>query len=311
MKSISTITLLLVHTALFSQHLFTTPINASDVGSFWRAFDELEKDTTKNPFEHYISTGTPGLMDLNHQMIGGAVKLKKHVLQRIGFYRSARSVSSSWQDYIDKVNYVSQQLTVRVPGIRFPTVYLAIGIENCGSTMSANGIIIGLETLCYLPGEDPLGLNRSMENLPEMIATVVIWHNLTGDWDDSLLCRVIASGSAEFFTKQAVRDLKIKYPMWSRTDPYGEAHRCALWKKFVEDRNQKITTGWFWEYNKDVPANLGEWMGFTIVSEYFKVHQANPDVMQNCLNLTLLKQFVEDKMVLEYCGSSPALLPGK
>jgi hypothetical protein len=273
-----------------------------DVDNFWIAFDALLSDTTKNPFVDYLDKGSVGLADFIPSRIRSADRLKKHVIERLDFYKRIRPKIYHYKNYTDKIDHIYNRLRSILPQAVLPRVYFVIGRENSGGTATSNGIIIGLENFCYSESDKSLyGSTTSMDNLIDVIAHELIHYNQKTNNQVNLLNQCLVEGSADFLAEILVNDLQLEKPLWKDRNAYGKKNECILWNKFMKCKDDANYGSWLYSDAGKEPPDLGYWIGYTVCESFYKEYNTDNDIYEKLLNIDTLRNFVETKMAQSFC----------
>jgi hypothetical protein len=274
----------------------------SDVDNFWKAFDLLISDTTKNPFVEYLNYGTIGLADFVPGRIESAERLKRHVLNRIDFYRHIRESIYTYKNYTDKIDQIYEKFHAIFPDAVLPMVYFVIGRENSGGTATRNGLSIALENFSYSETEkSPHGLNSSMHNIVDVIAHELVHYHQKTNNEGNLLYQCLKEGSADFIAEILVSGLNLDSPLWKERNAYGKKNECTLWNEFIKSKDDTTYGPWLYADTEHKPADMGYWIGYKVCETFFKENRADKNVYNSLLEISTLKNFMEIKMLYSFC----------
>ena len=266
----------------------------SDVTAFWEVYDRFWQDTTQNPFEAYLETGSAGLKDFIPTRIISAPALKLSVIEDHEYYDKIR-IS---QPDVHRISSVVQQTFTALkkiyPHAALPDVYLVIGRITSGGTATENGIIVGLETfsaseVTSISGRKSLPLNY----IPDLVAHELIHfqqHYAHGSF--TLLNTSLREGSADFIASL------MGYPgvklMNGNVYEYGDEHEKELWTKFDKEKESIDYSDWLYNFGsvQDFPSDLGYWMGYKICEAYYYNAQNKLQALKDMLLINDFEEFL-------------------
>ena len=244
----------------------------SDVDAFWKAFDLFKRDTTTNPFEDYLTKGTPAIQQFLPYRIKDAHQFKKMIKNEIRYYESIRPYSKEILTYEEQVREYFTRFKRLYPHAIFPDVYFVIGQMNTGGTIFDGGIIIGMEqfaadSLTTSYGQPAM----SIAKLPFVITSALIFYQQKpAHTGYTLLRQCIIQGSADFVTSLVLDEDK-DILLNSKNYQYGEQHEEALMKEFLREKDSSDFSKWLYQGQLigERPADLGYWVGYKITEAYY------------------------------------------
>ena len=227
-----------------------------DIENFWMAFDEFEKDTTKNPFEKkYIDIGSSGVKGFTPYRIQSAEHLYKTVKQRRADYAAVRAATLRIKEAEKQSRTAFYALKYWYPQAQFPPVYFVIGAYNSGGTSGEAGLIIGAE------------MQTNIANIPHLVAHELI-HFQKKAWKESptLLEQSLVEGSADF-----LGELISGVNTNKAATGYGNKNEERLCREFVARMDSADYKDWLYGVSgkDDRPNDLGYWIGYKITERYF------------------------------------------
>lgn len=243
----------------FSQSV-TDPLKAlfitEDIANFWNAFDQLQKEPHKNPFETYIKKGSLGVQAFTKGRIESADALLQTVTKRKQDYLKARDNTLKILEMEKQCRASCMALKHLYPQAVFPNVYFVVGRFNSGGHSNPKGLIIGAEMV-------------ESTRVPYMVA-----HELVHYQQDSiprehlnLLAACINEGSADF-----IGELISGGGLNKETYKYGDANEKRLWNEFKQIMDDKEDShDWMYNYRpkNGYPPDLGYWIGYKITEAYY------------------------------------------
>jgi hypothetical protein len=143
-----------VHAATMSLH--QPDIRTSDVDRFFQLYDRTHGKPSEAQLQsQYLDRGTDGLKQFVASRIDNAGKLAAAIAKAPQVYASARHCASALPAVRRQLRDVFTRLDEIDPAAAFPPVTVVIGRNNTGGTTTADGVIIGLETICRANWMDP------------------------------------------------------------------------------------------------------------------------------------------------------------
>ncbi|CAD5291883.1 MULTISPECIES: DUF2268 domain-containing putative Zn-dependent protease [unclassified Imperialibacter] len=256
----------------------------SDIEHFWSAFD---KDNGKNQAmtyeSEYLSKASAGLKSFIKLRIGNANNLTKAIYENREQYENIRTGSQALASKEDEIRSYFSKLGSLYPKTIFPDVYFLIGRNNSGGTISAKGLLIGVE------------MYEDSDMIPEVVVHELIHYQQRYYFklkSFTLLEQSIKEGSADF-----VCELVTGTRPYKEIYQYGNAHEGELKAEFQQIMNRKWKEGWNgWMYGgaKDGrPDDLGYWMGYQIVKAYYDKSEEEKKAVKEILTIRNFERFVE------------------
>jgi hypothetical protein len=196
----------------------------------------------------YIDPGTVGLEDLNRIGRVDAEGLAKIIESYANYYKAIRQVTLDIGKQRAETVSAFRKLKELYPPASFPDTYFAIGHFEGGGTASNNGLLINAEHYARAPevpttelGEWEKAHAQTPSELPTVIAHEMVHFHQAYSSQDSLLCKCLNEGSADFVSELTVGRL---------VAPIQKAHEWAdprerqLWEEFQKDMNGTDISHW-------------------------------------------------------------------
>jgi hypothetical protein len=264
-------------------------IVTSDVAAFWTAFDRIKSNTDTVPLREYIDNGTVGLKDFTEARWKNSKTLTQAVWQQRAYYASVRNTSLAAAETAPQIRAAFAIADTLIDDAIFPDVYFTIGWMATGGTVSAHGLLIGVELFSLAPDSPVATLSpwqksvvRSTDILPAVVAHELVHYQQTPD-ARTLLSQAIHEGVADFIGKMlAGRSLN------EHIEAYGLEHEAQLWAEFQQamygtDISRWLYNGGSLAVSSTRPADLGYFMGARIAEAYYKrasnKHQAIQEIL--------------------------------
>ena len=257
----------------------------SDIKNFWIAFDSVKRSKS-NPFERYLKKGSIGLQGFIPNRIMSADSLLNMVERRREDYEKMRNIETKIKEKEKRIIPYFYALEYWYPYAVYPPVYFVIGRFNSGGTSSDDGLLIGAEKL------------SSLDHLPELVIHESI--HFQQKWPEggntNLLQQSILEGSADFIA-ELVTGIKGNI----KANEYGNNHKDALCKEFVQIMDQESMQDWLYGTSgKDNrPNDLGYWIGYEIVKAYFDKMKDKKLAVNHILNIDNYTRFLRESGFLK------------
>ena len=269
----------------FGQTKFSTEPDSSvfltkDIDNFWRAFDDFKKDTTRNAFgPEYVDIGSQGVKGFTPYRIQNADHLFKTVKKKEADYVKVRDNTLKIKTKEKQCRSTFYALKYWYPQAEFPPVYFVIGAFNSGGTSGDSGLYIGAEKLDNIDG------------IPYLVAHELI-HFQQKNWPQkpTLLEQSIKEGSADF-----IGELISGVNLNKAANDYGNKNTDRLCKEFVTVMDSTKDIDWLYGVSgkDDRPNDLGYWMGYKIVEQYFIKAPDKKKAIYEILNIKNFKDFLD------------------
>jgi len=249
-------------------------VTTIDIDHFWNAFDHLKNcktfsDSVDSFQQLYLDKATNGLLDFIQARDLTAEKFVYAVSKNAAFYKSVRKNTYEAKKAEPIIEEVFTRFKEIYTDFKPFKVCFAVGIKNTGGTVSNQFVLIGTEVSTSIDNTDSVNTDEIIKKLKGIVAHECV-HTQQKAYADTnsikcpLLYQSIMEGSCDF-----IAELITGNP---RSNQYGEKNENKLWREFKNELcNENIGK---WLYNgyavKDKPADLGYFIGYSIVKEYYK-----------------------------------------
>src|SRR5580704_4404930 len=181
-----------------------------DIPRFWQVFDEATLKDAGSAFQRdYLDSGSAGLHDFLENRIQSGRHLASTVAARPRYYAAIRenTLALDHPPVIKEAIRASfRRLKEIYPAAVFPDVYFVIGAMNSAGTVSAAGLLIGLEMNARgesTPVDELTDWERAVTgqiaNLPHIVAHELIHIQQPADSGKTTLLRqALNEGGADF-----------------------------------------------------------------------------------------------------------------
>lgn len=266
-------------------------ILTQDVTRFFEVYDAAGGHPTAIDLQRrYIDPGTTGL----HQFTGlrnlTGETLQAALLKHPEVFSGARRCVAVMPAARARVAVALHKLGVLYPAARFPPVTFLIGRGSTGGTTSANGVLIGVETLCAANFMDSDLESRFVHLIAHEYVHVQQPLAQTEDPKVTVLTASVIEGGAEFIaelTSGAVGNGQLQ--VWTR------GQEKAIETAFVADEDKTDLSKWL--YNgpgtPDKPGDLGYWVGYRIAKAYYQHARDKRAAIRDIIEVRDARQFVK------------------
>jgi hypothetical protein len=259
-------------------------MRADDVDRFYRVYDAAHGEPTAAQLQAgYLDPGSEALHQFVVSRIGDAGKLAGAIAKRPASYAGARACLGELAKTNSQLPSVYARLADVYPKAKFPPVSFVIGRDSTGGTTTADGIVIGLETMCRmnLMGAD-VGdrfthiIAHELAHVQQPASAVDAPPNAT------LLFQALVEGGAEFVAELTSGDVSYGHmKTWTR------GKECAIEQAFQKDATGSDLSHWL--YNgfgtSDKPGDLGYWVGYRISKAYYAQAIDKKQAISDLLNV--------------------------
>jgi hypothetical protein len=266
-----------------------------DIERFWKAFDAFKLDTTSNPFQDYLTNGTPALTSLREYRIPDAEIFKKVVKRNLHYYEHIRNSPVDVHVYRQQVIKYLNRLKEIYPKAVFPDIYFVIWLMNTGGTTFNEGVIIGTEKFVTDTSrvEGYGNWTISAEKLPFIVAAgAVFFQQKPAHTGNTLLRQCVIQGSADFVTGLILgedKHLLFDAPNYR----YGEQYEEALVKEFLKVKDSDDFSGWLYSKHETRPADLGYYIGYKITEAYYNNAPDKTRALDEILKINDFERFLQ------------------
>ena len=292
----------------------------SDIDNFWRAFDlaSIETDQARKIaiFQtEYFDKGSVGLQDFLRLRIKSAKELVETIEKLPLFYASIRTSSRRVAEMEKQMRRNFQKFKRLYPDAEFPDVYFLIGTTSTGGTISENGLLIGTEQYsltpetpsqefadllkAFMPNEDENQIQllaskyfetvfKPVEMLPSIVVHELCHFNQKLPESKTLLGRALHEGPCDFIAQVVVGEV-----INPKQKIYGNQHEKELWLEFNSRLDDTNTSDWFNNVltSKDMPSDLGYYMGYKISEAYYQNAKSKRQKRQAIRDILEIKDY--------------------
>lgn len=277
-------------------------VRSADAHHFVDAWRQLDPaDSTCAPVADYLRQESRGLAAYRRKFNVGQRDLCLAIRRSPARYAALEAKLPALDSVTDQVRSLFATFAKLHAPKRLPGVYFIVGNGISAGSTTRGGrpmILVGME------------LNRSMENLPRLMAHELIhtqqeypfFGSMTGGPSllrGSLLRHSIVEGSADFLA-ELVTGTPVR-------NAFGESHEAELWDAFQREANGTQYRRWLYNGRDSVargewPPDLGYWIGYRISKSYYE--NAN-DKQKAIGDILSIRDFPRFLAASKYDGTGP------
>lgn len=264
-------------------------VQTLDIDHFWEAFDNLKyaqkhSDSVATIQRIYLDRATDGLLDFIKARSFTAEKFVKQIAARPKFYASVRKNTYEVKKAAPLINELFIKFKDIYPNFKPFKVCFAIGLVNTGGTVSDNFVLIGTEVSTSTKGVDlsefkGSAFSKVLESEGDIVQKIknIVAHECVHTQQKTPLdqngvgCQLLGDVLKEGFC-DFIGELIAGGQINKVAQTYGDQHEKELWKKLKDEMCTDNYKSWLYNYGttpKDVPADLGYYMGYQIAKEYY------------------------------------------
>lgn len=219
----------------------------------------------------YLDRGTPGVAIFTPNRIQNAENLAKAVAGNTAAYRRAISVClPAARQMQDEASTIIARIGAMLGEPEAATAYVVFGAGNSGGTAGAEGLVLGLEVICFLADSAPAVKQVLRDFIAHEMAHVYQSRAGVKESADDLLHQSMVEGFADFVME---RVLEGAARTGTERQAYGLAIEAVLWREFKSDvDSRRAKTEWLYVQRMSVPgrpADMGYWIGKRICEAYY------------------------------------------
>jgi len=243
-------------------------IRTDDVDRFYRVYDAAHgKPSAEDLQAQYLDPGSPGLHQFVTSRIGSAHQLAEAVAKAPAVFDGARRCASALPEVRKRLPAVFDKLAAIYPQASFPPVTLVVGRNTTGGTTTADGVIVGLESICRADWLQPDLADRFVHLIAHEYAHV---QQPAAQVDPppgaTLLFQSLLEGGADFVGELTSGEVSnVQLTKWTL------GKECAIEHAFQKDASGADVSQWL--YNgvgtADKPGDLGYWVGYQVAKAYY------------------------------------------
>ena len=170
----------------------------------------------------------------------------------------------------DEASTIIARIGARLGEPEAATAYVVFGAGNSGGTAGAEGLVLGLEVICFLADSAPAVKQVLRDFIAHEMAHVYQSRAGVKESADDLLHQSMVEGFADFVME---RVLEGAARTGTERQAYGLAIEAVLWREFKSDvDSRRAKTEWLYVQRMSFPgrpADMGYWIGKRICEAYY------------------------------------------
>lgn len=278
-------------------------IVTKDIHNFWEAYNLAQKDTTnvyKVYKKFYFDKASNGMDDYMGAKVSSIKSFIKHINSHPKLYKTIRANTLKVDAYKLEIQKSFEKLKSIYEDAKFPDVYFVIGALTSAGTVSASGLLIGVNQIS--DGEnvntDELDTNTKLlmntsKYVPNIVSHELIHFQQNGMKRDTItLGYVIKEGMADFIGELISGETANR-----KIFDWTKEKEKQIWSDFKKDMYHDRYNNWIANYysvSKDSYPDLGYWIGYEICKSYYENKKDKKQAIYNMLHIQDYKQFLKD-----------------
>ncbi len=274
-------------------------IVTSDIALFWKAYDLAKPENDLIVFrDEYLRKGSIGLKEFTRARIGSSCGLVDAIDKHPKYYPSLREGSLKVDSYKERIRASFHRLNEKYDGAVFPNVYFLVGRMNSAGTLTAEGLLIGIDMFGRtknMPLEELSDWHKAVikpsEAIPFVVAHELIHYQQKYPTEHTtLLQQAITEGSADFIAELIAGGHGNEH-----LHAYGNPREKELWLEFKKEMTGTDSSNWLFQGDKakNRPADLGYYIGYKICEAYYKHTVDKKQAIKDILEVKDFEQFLK------------------
>ncbi|MDP4537369.1 DUF5700 domain-containing putative Zn-dependent protease [Alkalimonas collagenimarina] len=235
-------------------------------GLFRQYGEELSAEELQR---YYLEPGSDGIRIFTPYRIIDADNLAKEVSQNRDLYQKAISLCLPVvRSLAEESERIMQEVADSIGEQESAPAYVVFGGNNSGGTASAEGLVIGIETVCNLiDSEEEFAQSFTYLIAHEMVH-VYQSRLVSIEGQPSLLELTLIEGVADFIAEKILG--RVDFSATARTE-YGLNNEARLWQEFKTVMDSTETGDWMYrqQATDGKPADMAYWIGKRIAEAYY------------------------------------------
>ncbi len=278
-------------------------IVTNDIHHFWNAYDLSRKDsanTHKIYKKEYFDKASDGMEDYMASKVSSINYFIEHIQSLPKLYETIRENTLKVDAYKVEVQKSFENFKALYSEAKFPDVYFVIGSFTSAGTVSASGLLIGINQVSdgenvnteELDSGDTLLMNKS-KYVPNIVAHELIHFQQDGIKKDTItLGYAIKEGMADFIGELISGDTANR-----KIFDWAKGKEKQIWADFKKDMYYDRYNNWIANYglvSKDSYPDLGYWIGYEICKSYYENTKDKKQAIYDMLHIQDYRKFLTD-----------------
>lgn len=242
----------------------------SDAEVFAGLFSQYGEELSAEELQrYYLDPGSDGIRIFTPYRIIDADNLAKEVSENRSLYEKAIVLCLPVvRSLAEESERIMQEVANRIGEQDSAPAYVVFGGNNSGGTASAEGLVIGIETVCNLiDNEEEFAQSFTYLIAHEMVH-VYQSRFVSIEGQPSLLELALIEGVADFIAEKILG--RVDSTALARTQ-YGLDNEARLWQEFKLVMAASETGDWMYRQptSDGKPADMAYWIGKRIAEAYY------------------------------------------
>lgn len=264
-------------------------IRTEDVELFYRIYDAAGGHPTAAQLQHdYLDAGSDGLHRFASIREISGERIAAELAKNPKIYAEARKCAAVLPQVHRRLSDAMRKLAALYPEATFPPITVAI---SRGKPVAAgsprDGVMIGLEALCGVKYFDADVEDRAVHVIAHEYVHVQQSRAIMDKDHPTLLEASLVEGAAEFVGELI---------SGGRANPgvVGEArgHEAAIENRFSRELDSTDVSAWLYNGTLENAGDLGYWVGYRIVSSYYRRARNKRQAVKDILRMADAKDFL-------------------
>lgn len=257
-------------------------IHTEDVEAFYELYNQTRGHPTVEQLTNYIDHGSPGFHRLAQIRHVTGESIATAMATYPDMYANAKRCMAILPVGRRRVEAALRKLKALYPEALFPPITIVIGRGKPVGVGEANGVMIGLESLCAVTWMETNLEDRFVHSVVHEFAHVQQANaapELYNKDKQTVLEASLIEGIAEFtdeLTSGSVSDTD--FPAITK------GHEKEIETAFAADEDKTDLSKWIYNGTLTKPGDLGYWVGYRIAKSYYQhatdKHRALRDILQ-------------------------------
>lgn len=278
-------------------------IVTKDIHNFWKAYDLAQKDTTnayKIYKKYYFDKASDGMDDYMGSKVSSINSFMKHINSHPKLYKTIRANTLKVDAYKVEIQKSFEKFKRIYKEAKYPDVYFVIGALTSAGTVSASGLLIGVNQISdgenvnteELDTNTKLLMNTS-KYVPNIVAHELIHFQQEGMKRDTItLGYAIKEGMADFIGELISGETANR-----KIFDWAKGKEKQIWNDFKKDMYYDRYNNWIANYYtvaKESYPDLGYWVGYEICKSYYENTADKKFAIYNMLHIQDYRKFLSD-----------------
>ncbi len=274
-------------------------IRTSDVDRFYALYDSTGGKPSADQLQAYIDGGTEGFRAFATMRRTTGERIAQAIEKQPEIYVKARQCAAALPAVKTRLANALARLKRIYPEASQPPITIGVGRGRPLGTADKNGVMIGLETLCFADFMNPDLEDRFVTVIAHEYVHVQHEHFFAENPEEKVLKATLIEGGAEFIGELisgSVSSTQFPAALKGREKEFETAFFGDLDKKAVG-------SAWLYNYPGTPvhPPDMGYWIGYRITKAYYRQAKDKRQALRDIIELR------DPKAILAKSGWRPGI----